>query len=74
MLDAAEEWLGASVTAFQVHGWRYSKPLRIDDHPCVVLHRSPQLVLAGAAFAGSRVDGAALSGWAAAEAILTSSP
>ena len=74
LLDAAGEWVGASVTTFQVHGWRYSQPMRIDDAPCVVLHRSPQLVLAGDAFAGSRVEGAALSGWAAAEAILTSPP
>jgi renalase len=74
LLDAASQWLGASVTTFHVHAWRYSKPLRIDDPPCVVLHRLPQLVVAGDAFAGSRVEGAALSGWAAAEAILTSSP
>ena len=68
------EWLGASVTTFQVHGWRYSKPMRIDHDPCLVLSHSPPLVLAGDAFAGSRVEGAALSGWAAAEAILTNSP
>ncbi len=74
LLDAAGEWLGARVTTFQVHGWRYSRPMRIDDDPCVVVHRSPDLVLAGDAFAGARVEGAALSGWAAADAILAGLP
>ena len=71
LLDAAAEWLGARVKAFQVHGWRYSKPMRVDEEPCVLVSQSPPLVLAGDAFAGPRVEGAALSGWAAAAAILT---
>ncbi|MEQ1853629.1 MAG: FAD-dependent oxidoreductase [Chthoniobacteraceae bacterium] len=71
LLDAAAEWLGARVKTFQVHGWRFSKPMQVDEEPCVVVSQSPPLVLAGDAFAGPRVEGAALSGWAAAEAILT---
>ena len=71
LLDAAAEWLGAGIKTFQVHGWRYSKPMRVDEEPCVLLSQSPPLVLAGDAFAGPRVEGAALSGWAAAEALLT---
>jgi hypothetical protein len=70
LLDAAAEWLGAKVKTFQVHGWRYSKPMQVDEEPCVVVSQSPPLVLAGDAFAGPRVEGAALSGWAATEAIL----
>lgn len=73
LLDAAAEWLGARVKAFQVHGWRYSKPMRVDEERCVLVSQSPPLVLAGDAFAGPRVEGAALSGWAAAEAILRNS-
>ncbi|MFN0126718.1 MAG: NAD(P)/FAD-dependent oxidoreductase [Verrucomicrobiales bacterium] len=70
LLDAAAPWLGAGTRTFQVHGWRFSKPMRLDDERCVLVSQSPPLVLAGDAFAGPRVEGAALSGWAAAEAIL----
>jgi predicted NAD/FAD-dependent oxidoreductase len=67
LLQAAQDWLGAAVTDFQVHGWRYSKPLAIEKSACLVLNDSPPLLLAGDAFGGGRVEGAALSGWAAAE-------
>lgn len=70
LLHAAREWLGAEVTTFQVHGWRYSKPMEVDADPCAVLSETPPLILAGDAFAGPRVEGAALSGWAAAKAIM----
>jgi hypothetical protein len=69
LLDAAAEWLGAGIRTFQVHGWRYSKPMRVDQERCVLVSQSPPLVLAGDAFAGPRVEGAALSGWAAAAAL-----
>jgi predicted NAD/FAD-dependent oxidoreductase len=69
LLRAAEPWLGAPVTEFQTHGWKYSKPLRIEQEPCLVLSEAPPLVVAGDAFAGPRVEGAALSGWAAAVAL-----
>ncbi len=71
LLDEAAPWLGAGIKTFQVHGWRYSKPMQVDEQPCVLVSPSPPLVLAGDAFAGPRVEGAALSGWAAAEALLT---
>lgn len=73
LLDSAAPWLGAGAKTFQVHGWRYSKPMRVDEERCVLVSQSPPLVLAGDAFAGPRVEGAALSGWAAAEAILRNS-
>lgn len=71
LLAAAAPLLGAGAKTFQVHGWRYSKPMRVDEERCVVVSQSPPLVLAGDAFAGPRVEGAALSGWAAAQAILS---
>jgi renalase len=70
LLDAAAGRLGAGVTTFQVHGWRYSKPMQIDRDPCVQVSQSPPLLIAGDAFAGPRVEGAVRSGWAAAEALL----
>ena len=70
LIDAANGWLGAEVRTFQVHGWLYSKPLQVDERPCAMVGQGPPLVLAGDAFAGPRVEGAALSGWAAAEAVL----
>jgi hypothetical protein len=70
LLDAANDWLGTDVRTFQVHGWLYSKPLQLDECRCAIVSQVPPLVLAGDAFAGPRVEGAALSGWAAAEAVL----
>ena len=70
LLDAAAPWIGAVVKTFQVHGWRYSKPLQVDESLCVLANQSPPLVLAGDAFATPNVEGAARSGWAAAETLL----
>jgi predicted NAD/FAD-dependent oxidoreductase len=72
IIAAAGKWLGARVKTFQVHGWRYSKPMHVAERPLEILHESPMLVLAGDAFAAPRVEGAAVSGWAAADAILHS--
>ena len=73
LLDAASGWLGTEVGTFQVHGWLYSKPLQVYERPCTMVSQVPPLVLAGDAFAGPHVEGAALSGWAAAEAVLAAS-
>jgi len=70
LLEAAREWLGAGVQTFQVHGWRYSKPIQVEEQPFFIIQEAPLLMLAGDAFAGPRVEGAAESGWAAAGAIL----
>jgi len=58
------------VKTVQVHGWKFSRPVQVESAPCAVVHAAPFLVLAGDSFCGSRVEGAALSGWAAAEAVL----
>ncbi|MBT5071892.1 MAG: NAD(P)-binding protein [Porticoccaceae bacterium] len=75
LINAAKPYLGANVVDFEVHGWRYSKPVVVDPSPCMVASEAtelPTLVLAGDAFAGPRVEGAVISGWAAAD-FLTSS-
>lgn len=73
LLAAAAEWLGAPVRGFQVHGWRYSQARVFVSDRCIQLHSHPPLVLAGDAFGGGGVEGAALSGLAAARAILARS-
>jgi len=73
LIAAAKPYVGANVLEFQTHGWRYSKPLVMDAHSCMLAseHTSlPPLIFAGDAFAGPRVEGAVLSGWAAAEALI----
>lgn len=74
LIDAAAPFLGdATVTEYQVHGWRYSKPTIVDDAPCMLLSKAtdlPPLALAGDAFAGPRFEGAVQSGWAAAKILL----
>lgn len=53
----------------QVKRWRYSKPQRPLDVGAVSLEAASQIVLAGDAFRGARVEGAFLSGLAAAERV-----
>jgi len=67
LLGAAEPWLGAKVIDSQVHRWRYSQPTRVDPAPCIFTAQPAPIAFAGDAFGGPRVEGAALSGLAAAE-------
>jgi renalase len=68
----AQPWLGgATVLAQQVKRWRFATPQSLWPDPCWVSDEgTAPLVLAGDAFAGPRVEGATMSGWSAAEALL----
>jgi predicted NAD/FAD-dependent oxidoreductase len=71
--EAATPWLGgASVVASQLKRWRFATPQGVWAEPCWRAPSPAPLVLAGDAFAGPRVEGAALSGLAAAAALLDS--
>ncbi len=70
LVSAAAEWLVDEVEHYQIHRWRYSKPVWIHPEPYLALLDPAPLVFAGDAFAGPRVEGAALSGLAAADWLL----
>jgi len=70
LLAAAAPWLGSSVTHWRYHRWRYSQPVQTFDARCYGVEGGPPLVLAGDAFGGPRVEGAFLSGVAAANWLL----
>jgi hypothetical protein len=70
LLAAAEPWLGAAVTHSEVKRWRYARPESPIPETCLEIQPSPPLILAGDAFGGARVEGAALSGLAAAQRLL----
>ncbi len=69
LIKATRQWVTMEIEDYQIHGWKYSKPLYIHDQPYLEVFGEPPLLLAGDAFAGPKVEGAALSGWAAAEQI-----
>ncbi len=58
--------LAAAVTASRGHRWRYSQPRETLDIGAVATDAAVPVVLAGEALAGARVEGAYLSGAAAA--------
>jgi renalase len=71
LLDAATPWLGgAGVVDRRVKRWRFATPEHIWPEPCWFSTDGPvPVAIAGDAFAGPKVEGAALSGLAAAEAV-----
>ena len=73
LLNAARPWLnGAEVLESQLHRWRYSQPVSLNPAPCLFTAVPAPLAIAGDAFGGPRVEGAYLSGLAAAERLLQS--
>jgi renalase len=69
LFDAASEWLSDSVIEYQIHRWRYSLPRTFYHQPYCALTELP-LVIAGDAFVSPKIEGAVLSGIAAANYVL----
>ena len=71
LLDAARPWLGAQVVSTQLHRWKFSQPVNPYPDSCFIVHAPSPLAFAGDAFSGPRVEGAWLSGLAAAMALIS---
>ncbi len=69
LLEAVKPYLHSHVVAHSCHRWGFTLPLNPWPAKCFVNERL-DLVLAGDAFGGPRIEGAALSGLAAAEAVV----
>jgi renalase len=70
LLAAARPWIGPDIVTLELHRWLYSRPINPHPDPYFRLPTPAPFILAGDAFAGPRVEGAALSGLAAAERVL----
>jgi renalase len=68
LISAAVDYLDSPVVKYQVHRWRYSLPKTFYNEPYLALLELP-LVLAGDAFVAPTIEGAVMSGMAAAELI-----
>jgi renalase len=67
LLPAVAPYLGSTPRSVRVHRWRYSEPLSTATDASVVAVDDPPVLLAGDSFGGPHVEGAALSGLAAAD-------
>jgi len=70
LTEHVSHWLKHPVVSYQVQRWRYSKVVKNHPWPCVTVEAPAPLVFAGDAFAGAKIEGAALSGLAAARQLL----
>lgn len=69
LVEAAAPYLGSAVTASQLHRWLYARPVADHQVMCLSSDEPAPLAVAGDALAGSRIEGAFLSGLAAARQI-----
>jgi hypothetical protein len=70
LLVEAAPWIGgAAVREARLRRWRFAGPVTPWPEPCWTAEGGPSLAIAGDAFAGPKVEGAALSGAAAAHAL-----
>lgn len=67
LLRQASPWLSGNILDWQVHKWRYSQPVHSYPERFLKVPGWMPIYFAGDAFGGPRVEGAVLSGLAAAE-------
>ena len=67
----ARPYIGrANVIDARLEAWTHARPLIGHPDRCAVVAADPLVVLAGDGFGGAKVEGAALSGLAAADVVL----
>jgi len=69
MIEAAKPWLGATVVEYKCQRWGFTTPLN-PWHETHYTNAAIKLTLAGDGFGGARVEGAAVSGIDAADAVI----
>ena len=69
LCEHAQRYLAGRIVAATGHRWRYAEPATTFDTGSELVEAARPVVLAGEVFAGARVEGAFLSGMAAAEQI-----
>ena len=73
LMSEAQRYLnGIGVVAAEIKRWRYARPTVTYPHRCLSIHPShrTQIVFAGDAFGEAKVEGAFLSGLAAAQSVI----
>lgn len=63
-------YLASSIVSASVHRWRYAQPIDLHPEPFLRVEGDAPIYFAGDAFNGPRVEGAALSGLAAANSLV----
>ncbi|MBV9454841.1 MAG: FAD-dependent oxidoreductase [Rubrobacter sp.] len=72
LLEEAKGYVGMKIKATAAYRWKHSMPLEPYEEAFVYVEGPLPLIFCGDAFAGSKVEGAVLSGFAAADKLLRS--
>jgi renalase len=70
LLEEAQDYINTGIKATAVYRWENSQPVAPHDEEFVYVEGPPPLIFCGDAYAGPKVEGAVLSGLAAAEKLL----
>lgn len=70
LLQAVDPWLGSKVIKYQIHRWRYSQVAVSYGEPYLALNTPGPMILAGDGFIAGKIEGAVLSGLAAARSLM----